>query len=426
MMRAWLIQIGEPLPIDGEVPRLLRTGILAQQLADRGHDVTWWCSTFNHWTKSHRYAVDTTVELSPAYRLRLLHSPGYRRNVSLGRIVDHRILAARFRAAIERESPPDLILSSFPTVEMSEAAAVFGNTNNVPVIMDVRDLWPDAFLNLVPAPVKPLGKLLLSGLHRQAGRALARSDAIVGVSKSYLEWALNNAQRRRRQNDGVFPLGYERSSPPAQDLRQAEHRLRDSGVDPERVVCWFIGTFGRTYDLETVIEVARALHERHDYRAQFVLSGDGGRLDECRELAAGLPNVVFTGWVNSTEIEWLMSVAGIGLAAYVRDAPQSLPNKLFEYLAAGLPILSSLGREAAELLDSNGCGLTYEPGNPHSLLDQLVRLLDDPLLRKSMSSKAQETFEAKYSSRQVYQSFIELIERLGAPGERRARMPGSP
>ena len=53
-MRAWLIQTGEPLPIDGEFPRLLRTGFLAQQLADRGHHVTWWCSTFNHWTKAHR------------------------------------------------------------------------------------------------------------------------------------------------------------------------------------------------------------------------------------------------------------------------------------------------------------------------------------------------------------------------------------
>jgi glycosyltransferase involved in cell wall biosynthesis len=421
MMRVWLIQIGEPLPIDGDVPRLLRTGVLAQQLADRGHQVTWWCSTFNHWTKSHRYPVDTTVELSPAYRLRLLHSPGYRRNVSVRRIVDHRILAARFRTAIEQQPPPDLIVASFPTVEMSEAAAVFGNAKSAPVIMDVRDLWPDAFLNLVPAPLKPLGKLFLSGLQRQAGRALARSDAIVGVSQSYLDWALNIAQRGRRENDGVIPLGYERSSPSVQALRDAEHRLRGAGVDPERVICWFIGTFGRTYDLETVIEVARALHERHEYRSQFVLSGDGGRLDDCRKLAAGLPNVVFTGWVNSTEIEWLMSVAGIGLAAYVRDAPQSLPNKLFEYLAAGLPIVSSLGVEAAGLLDSNGCGLTYEPGNPDSLFDQLVRLLDDPLLRKSMSSKALQTFQAKYSTRQVYESFIELIERLGAP----SRAPSS-
>ena len=412
-MRAWVIQTGEPLPIDGEAPRLLRTGLLAQQLADRGHEVTWWCSTFNHWTKAHRYAIDTTVDVSPGYRLRLLHSPGYRRNVSLARIVDHRILATRFRDAMKREARPDVILSSFPTVEMSEAAAVYGNSNNVPVIIDVRDLWPDAFLNLVPAPVRALGKLLLFGMYRQTRDALARSDAIVGVSESYLRWALNKAHRERGQNDAVFPLSYERSSPSAHELRQADRKLRNSGVDPERVVCWFIGTFGRTYDLRTVIDVARTLHEKQDYRAQFVLSGDGGRLDHYRELATGLPNVVFTGWVNSTEIEWLMSIADIGLAAYVRDAPQSLPNKLFEYLSAGLPILSSLGREADELLDSNGCGFTYEPDNPASLFDHLLRLLDNPRLLKAMSSAARQTFDTKYSGTRVYEPFIELIEQLG-------------
>lgn len=109
--------------------------------------------------------------------------------------------------------------------------------------------------------------------------------------------------------DAVIPLSYERASPSPDELQTAQKRLWNNGVDPDRIIFWFIGTFGRTYDLETVIRVARALQERNDRRAQFVLSGDGGSLAECRNLAAGLENVVFTGWVNSTEIEWMMSVA---------------------------------------------------------------------------------------------------------------------
>jgi glycosyltransferase involved in cell wall biosynthesis len=190
-------------------------------------------------------------------------------------------------------------------------------------------------------------------------------------------------------------------------------------VNPDKVVCWFIGTFGRTYELETVIRVARSLHEKGDDRAQFVLSGEGGRLEQCRKLADGLPNVVFTGWLNSTEIEWMMDVADIGLAAYVRDAPQGLPNKIFEYLAGGLTIVSSLGREAAELLDSTGCGLTYIAENPDSLMSQLTRLLDDPLLLSRMKTAARNTFDQKFSSRHVYKPYIELIESLGAKGGRR-------
>lgn len=412
VMRVWLIQTGDPLPIDGEVPRLMRTGVMARQLADRGHDVTWWCSTFNHWTKTHRFPSHTTVELGPAYRLRLIHSPGYRRNVSLARVYDHRILAKNFRDEIERDPIPDVIVSSLPTIEMAEIASIYGNTNDVPVITDVRDLWPDAFVNLVPRPVRPLARVALGVMQREARRALAKSDVIVSISESYMQWALDTAQRPRRDTDAIFPLGYQRSTPPPAELKKAAHRLREAGVDPEKVVCWFIGTFGRTYELGTVIRVARALHEKNDHRAQFVLSGEGGGLQEFKDLAAGLPNVVFTGWLNSTEIEWMMDVADVGLAAYVRDAPQGLPNKLFEYLAGGLTILSSLGPEAADLLESNGCGLTYVAENPQSLMAQLTRLLDDPPLLSRMKSAARNTFDQNFSSQHVYKPFIEFIERL--------------
>lgn len=413
-MRVWLIQIGEPLPIDGVAPRLLRTGIMAQQLADRGHDVTWWCSTFNHWTKTHRYPRDERVEITPAYRLQLLHSPGYSSNVSLSRVVDHLILARNFGRAIQKAPPPDVILSCLPTVEMSEIAARFGRENNIPVIIDVRDLWPDAFLNFIPAPLRPLGRFMLSGMYRKARRALRQSDAIVAVSATYLRWGLRLAGRQQRANDVVFPLGYERSTPSATELEAAGKRLRQKGIDPRRVICWFIGTFGRTYDVKPVIEAARMLHEKQDSRTLFVLSGDGGTVDECRALAAGLPNVVFTGWLNATEIESMMNVADVGLAAYVENAPQGLPNKLFEYLAGGLVILSSLGAEAAELLSKNECGFTYTPGDAKSLRNVLTTLLDDPTLRTRMRTAARKTFDEQFSAERVYGPYIEFIERLGS------------
>lgn len=414
IMRIWLIQTGEPLPIDGEAPRLLRTGIMAQQLAERGHDVTWWCSTFNHWTKSHRFPRHTTLELADRYRLILLHSPGYRRNVSLARIIDHRILARNLDEQMKEEPEPDLILSSLPTVEMSDVAARFAKRHGAAVIVDVRDLWPDAFLNFVPGGVRPLAKLVLAGMYREARRALRASDAIIGVSDSYLQWGLRYAGRSKRETDFVFPLSYERSAPSPEALKSAEARLTSVGVDPKRTIFWFIGTFGRTYDLSTVIRAARLLHDSGETRAQFVLSGEGASLRECREMAADVPNVVFTEWVNSTEIEWLMRVSSAGLAAYVDKAPQGLPNKLFEYLAAGLPILSSLGAEAENLLASNGCGFTYTPGDAEMLAALVNRLIGDPSLLDETSAAARRTFDEKYSAERVYQPFIEFVERLAA------------
>lgn len=426
-MHVWLIQTGEPLPVDGEAPRLLRTGMMAQQLVQLGHDVTWWCSTFNHWTKAHRYPATSILEIQRGYRLHMLHSPGYARNVSLARIVDHRYLAQRFEQEIERVVRPDLIVSSLPTVEMSEVATRFGRKHGIPVIVDVRDLWPDAFLNFVPPLLRPLGKLLLGGLFRQARRALQNSSSIVGVSEGYLQWGLRVAGRDREPNDAVFPLGYQRASPSSADLQAAESRLRGRGIDPGRLVCWFIGTFGQTYDVATVIEAARLLQARNDQRVQFALSGEGGQLEQCREQAKGLDNVIFTGWLNSTEIEWMMSAAGVGLAAYVGDAPQGLPNKVFEYLSAGLPIVSSLGAEADELLSSNHCGFSYAPGDSDDLLLKLMPLIDDPVLLASMKAAAQRAFDEKYSAERVYGQYLQFMERLARrPAPTRITGEGDP
>src|SRR5215470_8360347 len=112
-MRIWLLTIGEPLPTDGCAERLLRTGILAEILASRGHKVVWWTSTFDHARKRQRFDNDTTISLAANHTLRLLHGPSYARNVSVKRWFNHRRLARKFsRQAAAEQNQPDLILCS--------------------------------------------------------------------------------------------------------------------------------------------------------------------------------------------------------------------------------------------------------------------------------------------------------------------------
>ena len=107
-MHLWLVTVGEPLPTDAGTPRLLRTGMLAERLLARGHTVDWWNSTFDHVAKRHRADRDTTVEVRQGYRFLLLHGPGYRRNVSLRRWANHRVIAAHLArfADIYRAAAP--------------------------------------------------------------------------------------------------------------------------------------------------------------------------------------------------------------------------------------------------------------------------------------------------------------------------------
>jgi glycosyltransferase involved in cell wall biosynthesis len=409
-LRIWLVCIGEPLPIDPGGERQLRMGVIARTLLARGHDVTWWVSTFDHPYKRHRFERDTTVEVEPGYRLELLHGAGYRTNVSFRRLIDHWQIGRRFREHAAHRAAPDLIFTTIPTVELAAASARIGLERSIPVVLDVRDLWPDVLLDALPSRLRGLGHLPLYPLTRQVRRALRTATGITAVSPSYLRWGLAHAGRAQGPIDRVIPLGY--PEPPGGRPRSAEAEalLRTMGVEPTKRLIWFIGMFGHYYDLTTVIHAARMLKERGRRDLQFVLSGSGHREAEWRAEAEGLDNVVFTGWVTANQISALQHAAWAGLAAYIPNAPQSLPNKLFEYMAGGLPVLSSLGEDARELLQQHDCGITYRAGDAEDLARAVGELLADEGHHARMATNSRTAFDRHYSAAQVYRDLAELLE----------------
>ena len=412
-MRVWLITVGEPLPTDGDKVRLLRTGILAGLLDTAGHQVVWWSSSFNHTAKRQRFHEDATLRVSPRLEIKLLHAPGYERNISARRIVHHRRIARKFAAAATREMPPDVILCSFPTIELSKAATDYGNARGIPVVVDVRDLWPDTFINVVPKPVRPLARLLLLAMLRDARKALQRSDSLVGVSDGYLEWGLRRANRERRKTDRVFPLGYERVCVTEEELQNAEIKLRGQGVDPSKIICWFVGVFGRTYDLATVIDAVRDLRADLSDKIQFVFCGNGEYRREWMARSADIDCIVFPGWIDAAELAYLMEVSSIGLAAYAPGAPQGLSNKIFEYLCAGLPILSSLCGETESLLSRYQCGLTYRAGDKRSFEQVLLSVVADSGQRKQMGRNSRTLFEEQFSTDRIYGGMMKFLLEIG-------------
>jgi hypothetical protein len=164
MKRIWLVKLGETLPIGTNKKRLLRTGLLAEILAKEGHEVTYWCSTFDHFNKENRFAEDTEIETEEGYRLKLLNGKAYLKNVSIDRLINHRQIAKKFKEQIYKEgNKPDLILTSIPTVELAYECVKFGKKFDIPVLLDIRDLWPDIFFQeLLPGPLK---KIALSGFN---------------------------------------------------------------------------------------------------------------------------------------------------------------------------------------------------------------------------------------------------------------------
>jgi glycosyltransferase involved in cell wall biosynthesis len=409
-MRVWLLTVGEPLPlVDAGNPRLLRTGALARRMAELRHEVTWWTSTFDHYGKRQR-AEDNREFAWDGVEVRMLRSVGYRRNVSLRRFTEHRGIARKFAAMAPRLPRPDVILASLPTLELARAAVEFGLQASVPVLVDVRDLWPDVLVETAPRPLRWLARIALQGQHSHSEYALRHCIGIVGISAAYLDWGLRIAGRARRDTDAIFPLGYLAPRPTEGSDERAAEWLRTRGVDPSKTICWYVGSFGRQYDLLPVIDAARRTAAAGRDDVQFVISGDGERSGPWRAAATGVDNLLFTGWIDGDAINWLRSHAAIGFQPYAVGAPQGLANKLFEYLSAGIPVISSLSGENAALIAAHDCGLTYRPGSGKDCYQKLDQMLANPARRAAMAANGKRLFMQQFQPEAIFDGLAKHLE----------------
>ncbi|MBM4077364.1 MAG: glycosyltransferase family 4 protein, partial [Planctomycetes bacterium] len=298
-LNVWLITVGEPLPIDGAGDRLLRTGILAERLRRLCHQVVWWSSGFDHIRKRHREPRSGSIDIDSGYQIQLLESSGYRTNVSFQRMLDHRQLAFAFRRKAPTCERPDVILCSWPTLELCDEAVTFGRLNNIPVILDVRDMWPDVLVNVAPTFARPLAKFIASPLYRISRRACQDATAVTAITDGCIDWVRQLAGMTRQNRDRAFPLAYREKSPSESEQHQAVEFWKQLGItsDGQFTACFF-GTFGRQFELDTILNAAKQLHESHS-PIRFVLCGAGPDLTRCQALARNLPNVLIPGWVNA-------------------------------------------------------------------------------------------------------------------------------
>ncbi len=411
-MHVWLIHLGELLPTDG-TPRLFRYGVLAQMLSDAGHRVTRWAPTFVHATKKYRAASDCRIDVDLNYSIELLHARGYRRHIGLRRLLFHRAMVRAFQRRLVTSDRPDVVVCAMPTPGMCAAAVEYGKREDVPVVLDVRDLWPDLFVDLMPGWLQPLLRRMVHPIDQLNRSTFARADALVGISPGFLEWGLRQAGRPQGPADRVCHMGHRRTSMSDDELQAAKQRWSRRGVEDDGTFrCTFSGTIGHLFDLETVIAAADRHHRRGDQQIQFVICGEGAKLDHYRRLARSLPNVVFPGWVHAHDVAALHEMSSIGLAPYLQKIQTTYPNKVVDYISRGVPVIATRSGELATLVESRSVGGVYEEGDCDSFCEIVARAREDSNLRARWQANATALYEDEFDARQVYRVFIDYLQSM--------------
>jgi len=412
-MKVWLIHPANQLP--GDSWRDSRIHSICDELVRNGHECLWWTANFSHHTKSYRSPDWKDIEVNPHYRIRLVPTPPYRRHAGFARLKFHLYLSWRIYRRGQHESAPDCIIVNDAPLGDSYFAWRLARRFKVPLILDITDQWPEHFLLAFPRPVRGLANffmLPLYGLRRYVRR---RANAISALCKDYFDTVKKEVPDSSRPPLLTVYNGVDVASFARVGKQRGETAAAPPRDEPMHVV--YAGTLGKTYDIATILAAIRLLQQK-DVPVRFVFAGDGPLRPEV-EAAAQTENsiVQYLGRLKPAELISLYASCDVGLCAYGPSSTVVMPDKVYDYMAAGLVVVNSLRGELEHLIEDRQIGVQYDAGDPASLAEALESLAGNFEMRRLMARNSQDaamTFD-RHIQYQKYASFVEQVVNQTGP-----------
>ena len=375
----------------------------AQQLIERGYDVTVFCSTtlVNGEellsTGSEKLTVKETdgipfvfVKTVPA------QGNGIKRVENMGLFYKNLFPATKAYAA--KHGKPDVIVASSVHPLTMVAGIQIAKRMKVPCICEIRDLWPEAIFSFGKTTEKSLlGRVLIKGEHWIYKKANALIFTKEGDTDYLKERKWTTAQggdidlaKCHYINNGVDIAACEERSQTMQ--------LDDPDLNDEtKFNITYVGTIRPVNNVGNLLDAAKKLRSKSGYEdVQFLIYGDGGQLAELQERVKNehLDNVKMKGFVNRQYVPYILSRSSINMLNYAQNQYNwtrgNSSNKLFEYMASGKPIISTV-HMGYSIIKRYNCGVELDEDTPEALVKQIMHFHDmDSTEREQIGKNARE------------------------------------
>ncbi|MFC1764459.1 glycosyltransferase family 4 protein [Planctomycetota bacterium] len=316
---------------------------------------------------------------------------------------------ARVAGRIGRKlTRPDMVLATHTPLPIGLAGIKLSRFFHVPFLFEVRDLWPEALTDagLLSNPV------VIWWLRRLAHKIYRRADHIIALSPGMKSGIL--AYGIPDDHVTVIPNASDLDLFAPDNDGQAWRQHLNLG---KRFAAVYFGAMGRANGLDYVIEAARLLSKRGRDDIAMVLIGDGGQRPalQAKVIEYGLSNVIFQDPVPRADIA--KAVAGAQACLTIFRPSQTnawSPNKLFDSLAAGRPILINVPGWLGETVAGNQAGLCLDAHNPSALADALEKLSGDPMQCQAMGRQARAVAERDFDRMKLAARFESVLQKLVA------------
>lgn len=399
-MTIWLISFFENTPIDDN--QNTRYNSLVKEALQRGHEVTFWASTFKHNTKLQRFEKNTTLAIQEGLTLELIKSKSYQRNISPQRLYSHYVLGKDIvKAMALAPQKPDVVVIAYPPISTAFEVVQWCKKHDIPVIVDIIDPWPEVFETKLKRLPKPLSKLIFSTQNSKAKLVFQKAKAVTAISNQYLNWA---KKYEPKINTACFYPAIDGETVATQLLQASKTQHQNAATF--KVI--YAGSLGYSYDIPCILAAAELLKD--EANIEFVIAGVGPQVELVENAAKHLPNLRYLGRLSKERLMEEYYTSNVGLTQHTKDATQSVTYKLFDLLSCSLPIINSLESEMRDILVDNRVGFHHQSGDARALANYIKLLQQSPELYEEMRLNAKNLFLAKGDSKKVYAQFLDFIE----------------
>jgi glycosyltransferase involved in cell wall biosynthesis len=273
-----------------------------------------------------------------------------------------------------------------------------------PFVFEVRDLWPELprAMGVIRNP------LVLAAMSLLEWASYRSAQRLIGLSPGIVEGIVRRGVPQERV--ALVPNGCDIDIFAAQAAP-----WRPAGVAPDDLLAVFAGTHGVANGLDAVLDAAAELRRRGRSDIQLLLIGQGARKHalQARARKEGLDNVVFHEPVDKARLAGLMAATDLGLQL-LANVPAfyygTSPNKFFDYLAAGLPVLNNYPGWLADLIAQCGCGLVVPPDDPRAFADALEQAASDRDALRAMGERGRDLARLQFERGKLANYWVDWLE----------------
>ncbi|HEX7300477.1 MAG TPA: glycosyltransferase family 4 protein [Solirubrobacteraceae bacterium] len=376
---------------------------LARALTEQGHRVVVISGSRSHlYMHPPEVSRPFTLESIDGVTYCWVAVPPYTRAISLGRVLNMAAFALRLeRLPAHRLPRPDAILVSSPSPFPIRVGARWARRFGARLVFEVRDIWPLTLRELGGLSRRHPLVMLMQRLEDYAYRV---ADSVISVLPAADGHMVSRGMEPEKFN--YLPNGIDLATPRTNG--SVPSAVRDA-LRPGTFTVGFVGTLGKANVLETLIEAARLLGPDE---ARVVVVGHGPERDQLMARAADVPNLTFVGPIPKEQVGAAIELFDACYVGYRRSSLYRFgvsPNKLYEYMAAGRPVLFA-AEAANQPVQEADCGRTVPPEDPAALAAAIRSLATSPPAeRERLGANARAYVERRHDYARLAEELADIL-----------------